>query len=81
MGPAQGVKIYDCASKQRISFVERDKGRMRADLYYCSLCWKSDTVLLIAWGDVVHVVRITVRASCPISLSHTHRRTHVQHAL
>jgi len=55
------VKIYDCLSKQRITYIERDRNRLRADLYHCSLCWKSDTVLLIAWGDMVHVVRIKER--------------------
>ena len=61
LGRPQGVKIYDCISKQRISYIERDKTRMRADMYHCSLCWKSDTLLLIAWADMVHVARIKVR--------------------
>ena len=55
------MKIYDCVSKQRISYIERDKKGVRADLYHCSLCWKSDTILLIAWGDMVHVARIKER--------------------
>ncbi|KAK1922178.1 hypothetical protein DB88DRAFT_497458 [Papiliotrema laurentii] len=57
-----GVKIYDTASGQRIGYVDRGLDAPRAELYKCSLLWKDDSTLTIAWADHIKVVRIRNRS-------------------
>ena len=52
------MKIYDCNTSQRITFIDRAKGSPRPDMYNCCLCWKSDTVLLIGWADSVKIALV-----------------------
>ncbi|GAA6038514.1 hypothetical protein JCM8097_004607 [Rhodosporidiobolus ruineniae] len=56
-----GVRIYDTASSQRITFISRPDDAPRADLYKCSLHWKDDRTLLIAWADVIKVAVVKER--------------------
>ncbi|XP_065186438.1 vacuolar protein sorting-associated protein 41 homolog [Sycon ciliatum] len=56
-----GVKIYDCQSKQRITYINRDEGSPRAELYRCNLCWRGDRTLLIGWGNSVKVCTVKER--------------------
>jgi len=53
-----GVKIYDCNTAQRISYIDRPKGSPRADLYKCNLCWENDYTLIIGWADCVKIGQI-----------------------
>ncbi|GAA5924717.1 Vps41p [Sporobolomyces koalae] len=48
-----GVRIYDTASSQRITYISRPEDSPRADLFKCSLRWIDDRTLLIAWADVI----------------------------
>lgn len=57
----QGVKIYDTSSSQRITFIDRPVNSPRADLFKCSLLWKDDSTLVIAWADHIKVARIRTR--------------------
>ncbi|KAF8076857.1 vacuolar assembling protein VPS41 [Lyophyllum atratum] len=56
-----GVKIYDCASQTRITFIDRPADSPRADLFKCTLEWQDDSTLLIAWADHIKVARIRAR--------------------
>ncbi|KAM0751555.1 vacuolar protein sorting-associated protein 41 [Meredithblackwellia eburnea MCA 4105] len=56
-----GVRIYDTASSQRITFISRSADSPRADLFKCTLHWKDDRTLLIAWADVIKVAVVKER--------------------
>lgn len=56
-----GVKLYDTASAQRIGYIDRPEDSPRADLFKCTLQWRDDTTLMIAWADYVKLVRIRPR--------------------
>ncbi|KAI9513211.1 hypothetical protein F5148DRAFT_972283 [Russula earlei] len=56
-----GVKIYDTGSQTRITYIERQPDSPRPDLFKCTLHWQDDTTLLIAWADIITVVRIRAR--------------------
>lgn len=56
-----GVKIFDIASKQRITNVPRDDVSLRPDMYPCSLCWKDSVTLIIGWGTSVKICSVKER--------------------
>ncbi|OZJ04120.1 hypothetical protein BZG36_02827 [Bifiguratus adelaidae] len=56
-----GVKIYDTATGQRITYVNRPPGSPRPDLYKCRLFWKNDTTLMIGWADMVKIAVVRER--------------------
>eukprot|EP01113_Clastostelium_recurvatum_P018176 TRINITY_DN2143_c0_g1_i1.p1 TRINITY_DN2143_c0_g1~~TRINITY_DN2143_c0_g1_i1.p1 ORF type:complete len:931 (-),score=291.81 TRINITY_DN2143_c0_g1_i1:56-2848(-) len=56
-----GVKIFDCTTNQRITYIDRPKGSPRADMYRCHLCWESDSTLLIGWADSVKIGQVKER--------------------
>ncbi|KAF9428093.1 Vacuolar protein sorting-associated protein 41 [Podila epigama] len=56
-----GVKIYDTATEQRITFIDRPGSSPRADLFKCRLCWKSETELLIGWAALVKIAVVKDR--------------------
>ncbi|GAA5906611.1 hypothetical protein JCM8208_000496 [Rhodotorula glutinis] len=58
-----GVRIYDTATSQRITYIGRAADSPRADLFKCSLRWRDDRTLLIAWADVVKVAVVKERES------------------
>ncbi|PRP85869.1 vacuolar protein sorting-associated protein [Planoprotostelium fungivorum] len=58
-----GVKVYDCDTEQRISFIDRPKESPRPDLYKCQLCWESTTRLLIGWADSVKIAQVIERTN------------------
>ncbi|KAI5121199.1 hypothetical protein M0805_006000 [Coniferiporia weirii] len=62
-----GVKIYDTASQTRITFIDRPADSPRADLFKCTLHWQDDATLLIAWADIIKVVRVRARPRGPPS--------------
>ena len=55
----QGVKIYDTASSQRITFIDRPANSPRADLFKCTLFWQDDQTLLIGWADHIKIARVS----------------------
>jgi hypothetical protein len=59
----QGVRIYDTASSQRITYISRPEDSPRADLFKCTLHWKDDRTLLIAWADMIKVATVRERES------------------
>lgn len=57
----QGVRIYDTASSQRITYISRADDSPRADLFKCTLHWQDDRTLLIAWADFIKVAVVKSR--------------------
>lgn len=60
-----GVKLYSTATQTRIAYIDRPKDSPRADLFHCSLSWKDDATLFIAWADLLKVVEIGTRPKVP----------------
>ncbi|KAJ8485600.1 hypothetical protein OPV22_018085 [Ensete ventricosum] len=58
-----GVKIYDMANNQRISFIERPRGSPRPELLLPHLVWQDDTLLVIGWGTCVKIAAIKTNPS------------------
>lgn len=57
----RGVKIYDCDSNQRITYIDRPKGSPRPDLYKCHLAWDANSQILIGWADCIKIGQIKER--------------------
>ncbi|OVA17911.1 Clathrin [Macleaya cordata] len=53
-----GVKVYDTANDQRITFIERPRGTPRPELLLPHLVWQDDTLLVIGWGTSVKIAAI-----------------------
>ncbi|CAA0813525.1 Vacuolar protein sorting-associated protein 41 homolog [Striga hermonthica] len=53
-----GVKVYDAANDQRVTFIERPRGSPRPELLLPHLVWQDDTMLVIGWGTSVKIVSI-----------------------
>ncbi|KAK4763529.1 hypothetical protein SAY87_012967 [Trapa incisa] len=53
-----GVKVYDTANDQRITFIERPRGSPRPELLLPHLVWQDNTLLVIGWGTSVKIASI-----------------------
>ncbi|KAK6138139.1 hypothetical protein DH2020_028119 [Rehmannia glutinosa] len=53
-----GVKVYDAANDQRVTFIERPRGSPRPELLLPHLVWQDDALLVIGWGTSVKIVSI-----------------------
>ncbi|KAG2670900.1 hypothetical protein I3760_14G108100 [Carya illinoinensis] len=53
-----GVKVYDTADDQRITFIERPRGSPHPELLVPHLVWQDDTLLVIGWGSSVKIASI-----------------------
>ncbi|CAL0324194.1 unnamed protein product [Lupinus luteus] len=53
-----GVKVYDTANDQRVTFIERPRGSPRPELLLPHLVWQDDTLLVIGWGTSVKIASI-----------------------
>ncbi|KAJ8551940.1 hypothetical protein K7X08_028383 [Anisodus acutangulus] len=53
-----GVKVYDAANDQRITFIERPRGSPRPELLVPHIVWQDDTLLVIGWGTSVKIASI-----------------------
>ena len=56
-----GVKVYDNATGQRITYIDRPKGGPRTQAAPCHLVWESPSTLLIGWGDFVKIALVKER--------------------
>ncbi|KAK9124041.1 hypothetical protein Sjap_013643 [Stephania japonica] len=54
----KGVKVYDTANEQRITYIERPRGSPRPELLLPHLVWQDDTLLVIGWGTSVKIAAI-----------------------
>ncbi|EHA8589217.1 vacuolar protein sorting-associated protein 41 [Cocos nucifera] len=59
-----GVKVYDMANNQRITFIERPRGSPRPELLLPHLVWQDDTFLVIGWGTCVKIAAIRTNPPC-----------------
>jgi hypothetical protein len=50
-----GVKLYDCETGERLTWIERPRGAPPPDQYRCTLCWQDEQTLLIGWADTVQI--------------------------
>ena len=59
------MKIYDCDSNQRITYIDRPKGSPRPDLYKCHLAWDANSQILIGWADCIKIgqIKVTIGAA------------------
>ena len=55
---SRGVKLYDAASSQRISHIERPAGSPDPELHRCILCWEDNVTLTIGWGNSIQVITL-----------------------
>ncbi|KAK5803468.1 vacuolar protein sorting-associated protein 41 homolog isoform X2 [Gossypium arboreum] len=53
-----GVKVYDAANDQRITFIERPRGTPHPEILLPHLVWQDDTLLVIGWGTSVKIAAI-----------------------
>ncbi|KAG7947699.1 hypothetical protein I3843_14G106800 [Carya illinoinensis] len=53
-----GVKVYDTADDQRITFIERPRGSPHPELLVPHLVWQDNTLLVIGWGSSVKIASI-----------------------
>ncbi|XP_010521708.1 PREDICTED: vacuolar protein sorting-associated protein 41 homolog [Tarenaya hassleriana] len=53
-----GVKVYDAAKDQRVTFIERPRGSPRPEVLLPHLVWQDDTLLVIGWGTSVKIASI-----------------------
>lgn len=64
-----GVKIYNAATHQRVTYIDRPKGLPRPELFRPHLVWaeerqpKHPGTLIVAWADCVKVAKLTVRGT------------------
>jgi hypothetical protein len=56
-----GVKIYDCATSERVAYVNRPQESPPPNLYRCHLCWLARDTICIGWADSVKVGTIKAR--------------------
>ncbi|KAL1826660.1 hypothetical protein ACET3Z_005072 [Daucus carota] len=53
-----GVKVYDSANNQRITFIERPQGSPFPEILFPHLVWQDDSLLVIGWGTSVKIALI-----------------------
>ncbi|GMJ10786.1 VACUOLAR PROTEIN SORTING 41, vacuolar protein sorting 41, ZIGZAG SUPPRESSOR 2 [Hibiscus trionum] len=53
-----GIKVYDAANDQRITFIERPRGSPHPEILLPHLVWQDDTLLVIGWGTHVKIAAI-----------------------
>ncbi|XP_044504927.1 vacuolar protein sorting-associated protein 41 homolog [Mangifera indica] len=53
-----GVKVYDVANDQRITYIERPRGSPRPEILLPHLVWQDDSLLVIGWGTYVKIASI-----------------------
>ncbi|KXJ11617.1 Vacuolar protein sorting-associated protein 41-like [Exaiptasia diaphana] len=56
-----GVRVFDMSSKRVITYIKRDNGSPRPQLYRCNLHWKDPVTLLIGWADNIKVCVVKTR--------------------
>ncbi|MQM21065.1 hypothetical protein Taro_054096 [Colocasia esculenta] len=58
-----GVKVYDMANDQRITFIEKPRGSPHPELLLPHIVWQDDTLLVIGWGRSIKVAAIRANPS------------------
>ncbi|KAL2920015.1 Vacuolar protein sorting-associated protein 41 [Polyrhizophydium stewartii] len=74
-----GVNAYDTATSLKFGKIERPENSPRADMFRCSICWKSDTTVLIGWADSVKIIEIKERSKHDIASGLSPKYVEVSH--
>ncbi|EPS74380.1 hypothetical protein M569_00372, partial [Genlisea aurea] len=53
-----GVKVYDAANDQRVTYIEKPRGSPRPDFLLPHLVWQDDSLLVVGWGTTIKIVSI-----------------------
>ncbi|XP_048576551.1 vacuolar protein sorting-associated protein 41 homolog isoform X2 [Nematostella vectensis] len=56
-----GVRVFDTSSKKVITYIKRDQGSPRPQLYRGNLWWKDDVTLVIGWADNITICVVKTR--------------------
>ncbi|XP_060174078.1 vacuolar protein sorting-associated protein 41 homolog isoform X1 [Lycium barbarum] len=67
-----GVKVYDAANDQRITFIERPRGIPRPELLLPHIVWQDDSLLVIGWGTSVKIASIRTIQSKGLNGTYNH---------
>ncbi|CAH9072753.1 unnamed protein product [Cuscuta europaea] len=67
-----GVKVYDAANDQRITFIERPRGSPHPELLLPHLVWQDDTLLVIGWGSSVKIAVIRTNQNKGVNGNYKH---------
>ncbi|KAJ8559620.1 hypothetical protein K7X08_003678 [Anisodus acutangulus] len=67
-----GVKVYDAANDQRITFIERPRGIPRPELLLPHIVWQDDSLLVIGWGTSVKIASIRTTQSKSVNGTYKH---------
>ncbi|THF94930.1 hypothetical protein TEA_010772 [Camellia sinensis var. sinensis] len=67
-----GVKVYDSANDQRVTFIERPRGSPRPELLLPHLVWQDDVLLVIGWGTSVKIASIRTNQNKVANGTHKH---------
>ncbi|KAL1544094.1 Vacuolar protein sorting-associated protein 41 [Salvia divinorum] len=67
-----GVKVYDAANDQRLTFIERPRGSPRPELLLPHLVWQDDNLLVIGWGTSIKIVSIRNNQNRGANVTYNH---------
>ncbi|KAJ6344892.1 hypothetical protein OIU78_007725 [Salix suchowensis] len=67
-----GVKVYDVATDQIITFIERPRGSLHPELLLPHLVWQDDTLLVIGWGTFVKIASIRANEKKVVNGTYRH---------
>ncbi|XP_019199476.1 PREDICTED: vacuolar protein sorting-associated protein 41 homolog isoform X2 [Ipomoea nil] len=67
-----GVKVYDAANDQRITFIERPRGSPHPEHLLPHLVWQDDTLLVIGWGTSVKIAVIRTNQNKGVNGTYKH---------
>ncbi|XP_031573890.1 vacuolar protein sorting-associated protein 41 homolog [Actinia tenebrosa] len=56
-----GVRVFDVSSKRVITYIKREPGSPRPQLYRCNLNWSDNVTLLIGWANSITVCVVKTR--------------------
>ncbi|XP_024534538.1 vacuolar protein sorting-associated protein 41 homolog [Selaginella moellendorffii] len=59
----EGVKLFDTASQQRLTFIEKPKNSPDAEYLRPHLVWQDDVHLLVGWGNCIKIAALRVRGA------------------
>ncbi|KAK3247688.1 Vacuolar protein sorting-associated protein 41 [Cymbomonas tetramitiformis] len=58
-----GVKMYDWAANQRITYIDRPRDSPRPELFRAHLHWANEGLLFIGWADCIKIAKVMSRSA------------------
>lgn len=59
----KGITVYHITTKQTISTISKPSDSFRSDLYWPRICFPETNMLLIAWGNYIWSLKVSVKGS------------------